>query len=641
MATKVNFKGRKVIEPGVYAQIKSGIPAKPNDFSFGDLAIIDTGSGKGFGGGSGINGVFANGLNSVYSFNDSDDFKNFVKGGLLYDLADYIFNPANNMPGPETVHIIRAAQTIPSTIFLDFNNGTDGGSITIKCKNEGSVGNGITDETLGKAVIRFDNVSVGNTVELKIDGLLIADYTCVGSSIIEAVVAVAELINNGNTGYTAGIEGQNLLVFSKLNSVDPSTEVFTLTGTVTFNGDAPSFVGWKNGTTLSKGYGWQFKESAENVGFYTLEILEGNFAGLTVNGKSINGLTKQQTKPSLLIRSPEFNNVDVLLNWLRNDFDFNSLFNISDYLINGNGDVSGLTLSTLMLASGGSEIYDPADLDRVLEDIRELDNTFFLSDKFGVDAKGIVNSKILNHIKNTAEFDKFLIIGGGSDETKFDTGADSSIEIAKFYDTTSVIICHDGETRHNQFDCSKEKLPSIYYAANVAGRLGGLEPQESGTYKTVKIKEFNHPLGLKQREKALIHGVVHNRNVPGIGNVINQAVNTIQNNTRLINPDGTSFEISIMRIGAQLNKELILNMRPLFVGSNWGKTSPADVKAFVEGYLLSKTSTNASDNLILSFKNVTVRLIEDYYDIKYGFVPNGPINKLFVTGFMLDANLSA
>ena len=161
------------------------------------------------------------------------------------------------------------------------------------------------------------------------------------------------------------------------------------------------------------------------------------------------------------------------------------------------------------------------------------------------------------------------------------------------------------------------------------------------TFKALKIAKFNHPLGLKQREKALKYGVIHNRTVPGIGNVVNQAINTLQNNTQLINPDGTSPEISIMRIGAQLNKELILNMRPLFVGNNWGKASPADVKTYVEGYLLGKTVTSNQDNLILSFKNVTVRLIDDYYDIKYGFVPNGPINKLFVTGFMLDANLSA
>ena len=92
MPTTVNFKGRRIVEPGVYAQVKSGIPAKPSNFAFGNLAIIDTGKSSQWGGGSGINGTFENGINSIYSFQDVDDFKSFVKGGLLYDLADYIFN---------------------------------------------------------------------------------------------------------------------------------------------------------------------------------------------------------------------------------------------------------------------------------------------------------------------------------------------------------------------------------------------------------------------------------------------------------------------------------------------------------------------------------------------------------------------
>lgn len=648
MATVVNFNGKRIIEPGVYAQIKSGIPARPNNFSFGNLLLIDTGKGSKFGGGSGINGNFSNGLNSIYSFNDVDDFKGFVKGGLFYDLADYIFNPANNAPGPETVHIVRAATTTPAEIMYEFLSGTNGGKLSILCKNEGSIGNGMTDEIPGKTVIRLEPSSVlsGNVFELEVENESIGSVTLTSNSMIEAVVAMSNEINSGNSGYTSKVEGNTLLLFSKPNTGDPETFSVVSTADVqilpfTTN----TFTGWVAGTKLSKGYGAQMKISDNDSTKYVIQIFEGSFAGYTENGKSINGLTPSQSNPKLITTSVKFDNIDTLIQWCRNDFIFNKLFELKDdYQIIGDGSLIAADFTSnleLNLATGGLETYNPADLDRLLEDIRELDNTFILSDRWGDEARGVENNKILQYIKNISEFNKFLIIGGGSDETKFDTGDNSSIEIAKYFDTTSVIVVHDGEKRYNSFDGSKEKLPSIYHAANVAGRLGGLEPQESGTFKTLRIKEFNHPLGLKQREKALQYGVIHSRNVPGIGNVINQAVNTLQNNTRLINPDGTSFEISIMRIGAQLNKELTLNMRPLFIGSNWGKSSPADVKAFVEGYLLNKTSTSARDGLIISFKNVTVRLIEDYYDIKYGFIPNGPINKMFITGFMLDANLNA
>ena len=646
MPTTVNFKGRRIVEPGVYAQVKSGIPAKPSNFAFGNLAIIDTGKSSQWGGGSGINGTFENGINAIYSFQDVDDFKSFVKGGLLYDLADYIFNPLNGAAGPETVQLVRACTTTPAHISYNFTSGANGGQVKFLCKNEGSVGNGYKDEVLGQATLRFKPATVisGNEIDIEVDGTSIGSATLTSNSMSEALNSINVAINNGTSGYTSKVQGTSIVLFSKPNSGDPSSLVIAATSTVELDAtSATSFSNWVDGNILIKGYGAIMKVSDNDSSKYNISFYEGTFAGYTEAGNSINGLTESQSLPVLITTSVDFDNVDTLIQWAKNDFIFNKLFKLDeDYIQIGDGSlVSGDLQTNMVLAVDGSSTYNAADLDRVLEDIRELQNTFFLSDRFGDEARGIINMKILNHIKNVAEFDKFLIIGGGSDETKFDTGNNSSIEIAKFFDTTSVIVVHSGETRYNQFTGQEEKLPSIYHAANFAGRLGGLEPQVPATFKALKIAKFNHPLGLKQREKALKYGVIHNRTVPGIGNVVNQAINTLQNNTQLINPDGTSPEISIMRIGAQLNKELILNMRPLFVGNNWGKASPADVKTYVEGYLLGKTVTSNQDNLILSFKNVTVRLIDDYYDIKYGFVPNGPINKLFVTGFMLDANLSA
>jgi hypothetical protein len=647
MPTVVNFKGKKVIEPGVYAQIKSGIPAKSNNFSFGNLAIIDTGKGKQWGGGSGINGKFANGINSFYSFSDVDDFKSFVKGGLFYDLADYIFNPLNGASGPETVQLIRACNTTPAEIIYNFTSGSNGGTVKFLCKNEGEIGNGFTNETLGSVTMRFEATSImgGNEIEIQADGVVIGTYVCTSNSMSEALNGISNAINSGTSGYTAKIQGSSVLLYTRPNSGDTNGIVIEATSDVGFQNGPLEVGGWNEGTMLTKGYAAEMKVSDLDNTKYIISFFEGTHAGYTDGGESINGLTEEQSLPILITESVEFNNIDDLIQWAKNDFIFNKVFELDEnYNQIGTGTLDSADFGNnqgLRLAINGVSNYTAAALDKTLTDIRELQNTFFLSDRFGDEARSIENMKILNAIKNNSEFDKFLIIGGGADETKFDTGANSSIEIAKFFDTTSVIVVHSGETRYNQYTGKKEKLPSIYHAANFAGRLGGLEPQVPATFKALKIKEFNHPLGLKQREKALKHGVIHNRTVPGIGNVTNQAVNSLQNNSHLINQDGTSPEISIMRIGAQLNKELILNMRPLFVGNNWGQASPADVKTYIEGYLLGRTVTSNQDNLILSFKNVTVRLIEDYYDIKYGFVPNGPINKLFVTGFMLDANLSA
>ena len=82
-------------------------------------------------------------------------------------------------------------------------------------------------------------------------------------------------------------------------------------------------------------------------------------------------------------------------------------------------------------------------------------------------------------------------------------------------------------------------------------------------------------------------------------------------------------------------------MRPLFIGQNLNTASPADIKSFVEGYLTFKTATRANDNLIIRFENVSVVQKQDYYEISYSFVANSPVNKLFVTGFMIESSLSA
>lgn len=874
MATIVNFNGKKIIEPGVYAQVKSGIPVKPSTFSTGNVCIIDTGSGMGFGGGSGINGEDRQGLNSVYSFQDISDFQDFVRGGLLFDIADFLFNPQVSASGPETVHLVRAAETTPAEIEFQFTGGgTAGGKIKFLTLNEGECANGRVAESLAKCSISVVGpILVGDTANIQILGgaSITGNIVATSTSTSDFASQIVEAINSGNSGYQAALQGGDVIVTSPtgsgssgnsvvlttmqlpvqgtlssntmtggVDSVDSSTSLaftapgnagdvlgiafmgtpyhffgyytvqpgatnadnaagyaalinsgtnihgFTATssgatlvvnspvgsgaslngeqifvtaatggigiapfgllsggvnetlssvdvtvtsigqinstmtveiggvnlgtlastgsGTVdnlasdyaalvnantssglshgftatvstdtvtisspsgsgsTLNGETVSlitpfgtipfltigsFSGGSDSGMLTIGYGAQMLPGVNDPSKFMIEFYEGTYRGKTAGGNDINGLAAEFCSPNLIATSIEFSNIAELIQWAKNDFLLSKRFRLDEnYLVTGTGVVDSndlLNYSDINLAIAGVTNYNPNSLDRVLEDIRELDNTFFLCDRFGDEAMGVQNNKIWNHIQKDAEMNKFMIVGAGLDETKFEAGVpNSSIEVAKYYNDHRVIVVHSGHKRANVIGGGFEKLSSFYHAANIAGRLGGLEPQTPLTFKGIKITNFNHQLGLRERERALQAGVVHNRLVPGIGNVVNQGINSLQRNTQLINPDGTSFEISIMRIAAQLNKELILNMRPLFVGNNVGSASPADVKSFVEGYLLSRTATTAQDNLIISFKNVSVRLVEDYYDIKYGFVPNGPINKLFVTGFMLDSNLSA
>jgi hypothetical protein len=652
MATIVNFGGKRIIEPGVYAIVKSGIPPQPTTFSFGNVCIIDTGSGAKYGGGSGMNGAMDEGLSSVYSFSDVSDFQNFVRGGLLYDLAGYIFSPASGANGPQTVYLTRAANTTPAQIGYGFvGGGPNGGSVNFLCKNEGQCGNGYEDEILAKGKVSVSGpIVIGSSVTIAVDegsgAIPLVTSTAITTSPSDLRALLISDLNAANVGYTAYEQaGEIILVARPISGAAANGWVISAPTTGTVTTSVTQFSGGVNGTQLAVGYAALMTPGDNDPNKFMIKFYEGTYRGLDMAGNHIGGLSPQLSAPILIATSVEFDNIDPLIQWAKNDFAFNQRFKLDDnWVINGTGLVDAVDLSNwtnLNLAFGGTTNYGAIDLDDTLETIKELDNTFFLSDRWGSQATGTQNVKILNHIKTDAEMTKFMIVGGGSDITKFENVPDSSIEIAKFFDTTSVVVVHSGVKRAIAGGSGVEKLDSIYHAANVVGRLGGLEPQQPITFKNLTWTDFIHPLGQKEREKALQAGVLHNRFVPGIGNVVNQGINSLQRNTQLINPDGTSFEISVMRIAAQLNKELILNMRPLFIGNNIGTITPADVKSFVTSYLISRTATDSTDNLIITFKNVTVRLIQDYYDVKYAYVPNGPINKIFVTGFMLDANLSA
>jgi hypothetical protein len=183
--------------------------------------------------------------------------------------------------------------------------------------------------------------------------------------------------------------------------------------------------------------------------------------------------------------------------------------------------------------------------------------------------------------------------------------------------------------------------PSIYSAASILGRICGLEPQTPATFKDIRMISPVHNMTKTERIQALNAGVLHFRDVAQRGWVINQSVNTLQaNNSQLINPDGQSYEISLERIKAQLNREMKIAAKSKFIGLNAKSASPEVITAFARGYLNSKVATDNVDNLILDFKNVNTTINGDSFYLTYEFIPNSPVNNGFITGYALDVNLA-
>lgn len=573
MPNTQNFGGQQVVEPGIYSQILGNVPSPIITASFANLFLIDTGSnglGVGqskpaFGGGSGAIGQLQQNGNSIYKFTDPISFQNFVRGGVLWDLANYLFTPSTRGIGPATVYFARAATTAaPQFTFVMPGPSSSAGSIVIDCINEGVCNNGVT--------------------------------------------------------------------------------------------------GGANGA-ISRGYGCKIKAGIFNTAAFIIEFYQGQFRGLGDDGNPFDGITEANQQQVVVARSIEFINTAQFLAWAASDNSFARYFSIDPTTVTSNLTIQAAVLTTyagIQVFTGGTTTYSLSALQAILDNITDYDNSAFLVDDYGVtptvqsaDIQGgcnkgglsTFNQAILTHIQTQANFtQKAMYIGGGQDSSQYTTNNnDGTKDMAIFYNTPLVVVLHSAvkvPATLGGLGLSYKYNSSLYGAALGCGRIAGLQPQVPGTFKDVRIIGLKHELKKSERVDALQHGILHYRNVANLGWVINQSINTKQANTSIIYNDGTSPEISVMRIIHQLNKELILN-GVQFVGGNINTVSGEDLVNFVNSYLLARTAEPLADNLIIAGPHqVTATYTNGAWAIRYCFIPNGPVNQLLFTGFMLDPSVT-
>ena len=548
MATEVNFEGRRIILPGVYSVVKSGIKNPPISLSYGNVLIIDTGSGANYGGGAGINGEYASGEDSVYPVDNIEDFRTLAKGGYWYTLAKPLFEPQAQpgINGVSTVYFVRAATTTAAQMtFNPVGGGPNGGTFIFKCRDEGLVGNG---------------------------------------SIVSS--------------------------------------------------------------ELRGGYAFRLKAGVINTSNYILEVYRGTFTGLAADGFPYGDVAQADSVPLTVVTSDEFSDMAGLISWAQNDATFNEFFVIDTATVAGTGAIDSTDLtnfSSYQSATGGTEGYNAADFTSVLNAVSDLRYSFILSDKFGDSAEDTINDQLLTHVLDPdTKYEKMIFIGGGADDTKF-TQTNGSVPAAQHFNSDRVVVVHGGPRVSSSITPTKIRdWDALYMSALVLGRIAGLEPQTPGTFKALSIEGLRHNLTNQEKVIGLQAGVliVHKDTtllVPDF--TIMQAVNTIQNNRNLVNENGTTHEISVRRIAAQLNLELTVNARQDLFGGEQGPNlftlSDRSVIDWTSSQLAAKT-VGTTDNLIIEYRNISVSTVQDAKFVTYEFKPNGPINKFFLTGFMVN-----
>lgn len=463
-----------------------------------------------------------------------------------------------------------------------------------------------------------------------------------------------------------GDKSSSLGPIKGVNKVYIAKAAATTRATITMAFDASTLVfktveegiianGILSSTYLQTGFAVKMKAGLTS-GTYQFDFYLGNYKGVDFNSIPYYG-ANLSIPPILLCTSPEVTNSGQLRDWMQSNaifqqyFTYISLSASEDFIAGDLTDFSGFTVAT-----GATETYSNTNLDLVLDAVKDLDYTFVFIDKFGTNSTtgGYSTShlKVLEHILTTAKFEKYLMVAGGYQESDWSvvSGGLSTLDLVDSYDSNRVILVHGGYGKNEIVN--KVKQPRYYTALNkmamVLGRICGLPPQVPVTFKGLDYDQEVHELTDKQIKAGLAAGVLMTAYDDDLERfAVVQGVTTTSKNENLVNEDATSHEISFERIKAHLNKLVQVNSKKELLGTENGPNrnvlSVPIVETWLKGFLQRKgiMANDLEDGLILSFQDVKVRVVSDSFYMDYSFVANFPINKLLITGTVLDPTINS
>lgn len=447
---------------------------------------------------------------------------------------------------------------------------------------------------------------------------------------------IADVVQKLFTPYD-GATGTPRLYYTRAATTKAATITVTLSEgnalVLTCKNEGACSNGVINDTVLKFGYAARIV-AGEDAGAFRLQILRGNYQGTDNAGEPYGSVNLANATGQLICETKDCKTLGELYEVARANRSV-----LAHFQVTMTGDATtALAAVTMVPATGGTTAYlSGGEMAEILDSITELNVTFFLCDNTEIAnaTKSDTNGKLFTFLKNDAKFTEFMVVPTGGDDTQLFGEQNSAESVAKYYGDPQVIATFGSPQITRRDNAGTKDLNPIYLAATVTGLLAGGKAWTPLTFSRVGYTNFVYDLKKKEREKALQLGILHVRNVNGYW-VVNQAINTVQDNLQPINTNGDSFEISIELIKAQINKELIVDSQNRFTGKTIAQTYPEAIKNFTETKLASFVADTGNDNMIISWKNVVVKVKNNDYYISFDFVPNGPVNKQFYVGNVLD-----
>jgi len=449
-----------------------------------------------------------------------------------------------------------------------------------------------------------------------------------------------------------GVAGANKIFVARASDTTQGTLTLTFTDTkqivqktrdegIIANGDITTIT-----AKLLKGYACKLVAGTIDPTKFKIQYWIGTYKGKDTNGYyySKEDENTAADSPQLLIESDEFTDFQDFIDWAVNNETYNEWFELDTLNTDTDGVVATADLTLLAgfnVFAGGTETYDASALTAVLNAIEELEYTFIFSTEIGATTNNIT---ILNHILNdTKNYKKFLYVGGFATKDErgnaSSTGNTTSIGAAKLFDSEYASVVHGAiyepdYRNQSAFPTIKVQKNAMYKTAMLVGRKAGANPNTTMTYKTLGILMEVDPLEKQtDRELLLLYGVLHTRQISE-GNVVNMDINTLQGNKNkyLFNPNGSSYQNSVMQIEEQVNKTLVFNLTPKIIGQSRSSLSKAEI---IEAVNLELTALS-NINLIIAFGNITAERNGTKWFINYELEVDTPYDGAFITGVVLD-----
>ena len=417
---------------------------------------------------------------------------------------------------------------------------------------------------------------------------------------------------------TSGKLFNNAINFTTLKTIEQGTICNTYPTTAT------------SVNNLKKGFALVCKYD-KDLGKAWVEVWEGSYRGTNLGGYEL-GDSEANAAPVLLFKSKKCSTPTELVNYLNNPVaGFTNYFEVTG-LTTSSQNFGTANITEFVKFSGATETYIESAADLVEVFGYTLDSDY--SCMMVAEANGATNfvAAALDHIANDAKGIKMMIAA------KSDS-ADAKLLAIESNSDSLIVTANQGINKSKYVSTGFIHHDALVTAAKTAGRIFGLSPEIPGTLKSIGFDGLVEEPSDAELENLLDAGVITPYYDADLGYfVLSQAVNTLQQNSVLINDDCSTFSVQCKRLLAQVVKNLVKQSKIDFWGSkkedkaaNKANLSEAYVKAWTETLLnkLSVAPNKTENNYLINYEVTKVEIVEDYINVYISVTVNGEITKVF------------